>query len=95
MRLGGLKDRLPFWSRQQAALDVRSINLISRSRRLLQTLVIRSVSGIWSNSHLGIFFTRSCSTTTQDLDWMLQAQKPLDKNSVDNVYLVIQYSFPK
>ncbi|KAJ4179617.1 hypothetical protein NW755_012342 [Fusarium falciforme] len=102
MELGNLKDRLPFWSRQQAKLEVRDIVWVSQSSKLVNGVAIQGVSrpddGSIKTEALG-----KCTTATwkdlhvRSLDkWAVEASTSvLDENdeAVDNIYMLIHYVF--
>jgi hypothetical protein len=102
MDLGNLKDRLPFWSRQQAKLGIRDIVWISQSSKLVNRLSIQGVSrpddGSIKTEALGKYTT----ATWKDLHvrslnkWAVEASTPvLNENdeTVDNIYMLIHYVF--
>lgn len=95
MKFGDLKQRLPFWSRQQDALEVRAVTLMSKSQTLLSGLQIPALSSVtdWDDGKIGDCFTRSCSTTETNMDWIFKTKVAIDNdvNTVEDVYLVIQY----
>ncbi|RSL89684.1 hypothetical protein CDV31_015809, partial [Fusarium ambrosium] len=104
MELGNLKDRLPFWSRQQAKLEVRDIVWVSQSSKLVNGLSVQGFSkpddGSIKTEMLG-----KCTTATwkdlhvrsfRSLDkWAVEASSMLneDDETVDDVYMLIHYLF--
>ncbi|RSL72919.1 hypothetical protein CEP53_000933 [Fusarium sp. AF-6] len=102
MELGNLKDRLPFWSRQQAKLEVRDIVWVSQSSKLVNGLSVQSFSkpddGSIKTETLG-----KCTTATwkdlhvRSLDkWVVEASSSVldeDDETVDNVYMLIHHVF--
>ncbi|KAJ3456455.1 hypothetical protein MRS44_016478 [Fusarium solani] len=102
MELGNLKDRLPFWSRQQAKLEIRDIVWISQSSKLVNRLSVQGVNrpndGSIKTEALG-----KCTTATwkdlpvRSLDkWAVEASTSvLNENdeTVDNIYMLIHYVF--
>ncbi|KAI1840644.1 hypothetical protein JX266_013151 [Neoarthrinium moseri] len=101
MNLGDLKGRLPFWSRQRSSLQVHSTMLLSKSQALIQALDIDKIptppkdskERKWDDGSLGDYFTRSSSARIDALDWAVQAANVIETKSIDNVYLLVQYSF--
>ncbi|KAL6364550.1 hypothetical protein LRP88_01953 [Fusarium phalaenopsidis] len=102
IKLGNLRDRLPFWSRQQAKLEVRDIVWVSQSSKLVNGVSIQGVTrpddGSIKTEALG-----KCTTATwKDLhvrsldEWAVEASTSvLDENdeTVDNIYMLIHYVF--
>ncbi|ESZ98837.1 hypothetical protein SBOR_0785 [Sclerotinia borealis F-4128] len=69
MKLGDLKSHLPYWSRRQDALEVRSITFLSRSQAILNRLKISGVLGdaSWDTSRIADYFTKTCTASEKDL----------------------------
>jgi hypothetical protein len=97
MKLGNLKDRLPFWSRRQEALQVREVTFISKSQSLVSKLEIPALvsKSAWQSGNIGSFFKRSCTATVNNLDWVIKAKTAVEQEGkpVENVYLLIHYVF--
>ncbi|KAL8383083.1 hypothetical protein RB595_006710 [Gaeumannomyces hyphopodioides] len=102
VKLGNLKDRLPFWSRRQPTLAVRSVALASRNAELAKGLSIEGVTTDNGESAA----VGSCTMMT----WSgLQNPKSMDgwevkvgggtkvfagkEDKVDGVYLLVNYVF--
>ena len=102
MELGNLKDRLPFWSRQQAKLEIRDIVWISQSSKLVNGLSVQGV-GKPDDGSIKAEALGKCTTATwkdlhvRSLDkWAVEASTSvLDENdeTVDNIYMLIHYVF--
>ncbi|KAK3295313.1 uncharacterized protein B0H64DRAFT_432086 [Chaetomium fimeti] len=106
LRLGNLKDRLPFWSRRQKALQVCTVSLLSRSAMLVQGVEVFGADGIALSSEVGQDEELGdCTLRTwagldvQNLDgWEVrpkQGQQLLGEKEtvVENVYMMIRYVF--
>ncbi|KAK6341644.1 hypothetical protein TWF696_008713 [Orbilia brochopaga] len=105
MELGDIKERLPFWSRSQKKLIVKSIALISSSPKLVRGISIPAATGegpTIDESRLGdgksTLTVKTLSGFKQDkLDgWSLEASGAVigEKDTgVENVYMLIQYFF--
>ncbi|RTE68749.1 hypothetical protein BHE90_016871 [Fusarium euwallaceae] len=99
MDLRNLKDCLPFWSRQQAKLEVRDIVWVSQSSKLVNGISVQGFSkpddGSIKTETLG-----KCTTATwkdlhvRSLDkWVVEASSSMlneDDETVDDVYLRVQ-----
>lgn len=102
MELGNLKDRLPFWSRQQAKLEVRDIVWVSQNSKLINGISLEDVSKPDDGSIKTETLGRCTTATWRDLHvrsldkWAVEASSSvLDENdeTVDNVYMLIHYVF--
>ncbi|KAF3916292.1 hypothetical protein ABW21_db0202732 [Orbilia brochopaga] len=105
MELGNIKERLPFWSRSQNKLIVTSIQLISKSPKLVRGISIPTATGdgpTIDESRIGdgksSMTAKKMSGFKQDkLDgWTLEASDSVlgDKDTgVENVYMLVQYFF--
>ncbi|KAL8410061.1 hypothetical protein RB594_008236 [Gaeumannomyces avenae] len=101
VKLGSLKDRLPFWSRRQPKLAVRSVALASRNAKLAKALSIEGVTDDSGESAA----VGDCTMMT----WSgLQGVKSMDdwevkvggttvlgdkEDKVEGVYLLVNYVF--
>lgn len=103
-QLGSLRDRLPFWSRQQASLHISDLQFVSKNNNLISGLSIKGQSfepkqhggddtpiGGFGGLHVKSF-TKLGLEMPKTLE--LESQPlALGEATVDNVYLVIRYYF--
>ncbi|ORX93125.1 hypothetical protein BCR34DRAFT_647183, partial [Clohesyomyces aquaticus] len=71
MELGNLKDRLPFWSRKQKILEVKSVTLISKSATLVRGITVPKATGEgvkWDEGKIGDCTMRTCKGLSKR-DW--------------------------
>ncbi|KAM0425895.1 hypothetical protein ACHAPT_008833 [Fusarium lateritium] len=102
MELGNLKDRLPFWSRQQTKLEVRDIVWVSQNNKLVHGVSVQGV-GKPDDGNIKTETLGKCTTATwkdlhvRTLDkWTVEASPTVldeDDETVDNVYMLIHYVF--
>jgi hypothetical protein len=106
LRLGNLKDRLPFWSRRQKTLQVCAVSLMSKSSMLVQGVDVFGADGIALSSEVGKDeILGDCTLRTwsgldaQNLDgWEVRPKKAQQllgetETAVENVYMMIRYVF--
>ncbi|KAG7293890.1 hypothetical protein NEMBOFW57_003950 [Staphylotrichum longicolle] len=104
LKLGNLKDRLPFWSRREPSLVVRSVALLSKNTKLVNALAIEGItSQSLETTDVGVCKMRSWTALAgvTSLDgWEVKVDNKLEvlgetEEKVESVYLLVNYAFKK
>ncbi|KAI0098182.1 hypothetical protein GGR51DRAFT_577267 [Nemania sp. FL0031] len=104
LNLGNLKDRLPYWSRQQPKYRVHEIIWAPESSKLVETLGVSGVSAPGSNDKKVSSLERCTVKTWSNLDKVTSLEgsrgreltlpaKVLSDKMVPNVYMLMRYIF--
>ncbi|KAI0448399.1 hypothetical protein F5B21DRAFT_522016 [Xylaria acuta] len=104
LKLGNLKERLPYWSRQQPKYKVHDIIWASESSKLVEALGVSGVSAPGHDDKKVSSFGRCTVKTWSNLNtvtslegsqgWELTVPaKVLGDETVPNVYMLMRYTF--